>query len=192
MFGRLFILTLISYHLILLCTASLEPVRQRVQNIESQGPVEAVKRIVGEQDLNSVRLSSCNRRTVDGLSVSHWKMLEDKYKEFGCWKSKVAKLYALLYKEEKLGHHFEYPSGSQGYRLRCRLLFKFDLCRSNFIRVRAAYHPEISTNWPEPVMRALTERLALDDGEDYGDDYYNSYSSYNNFNNHINTNYGDN
>ena len=88
--------------------------------------------------------------------------------------------------EEKLGQHFEYPSGSQGYRLRCRLLFKFDLCRSNFIRVRAAYHPEISTNWPEPVMRALTERLAMDDGEDYGDDYYNSYSSYNNFNNHIN------
>ena len=30
-------------------------------------------------------------------------MLEDKYKEFGCWKSKVAKLYALLYKVGGVG-----------------------------------------------------------------------------------------
>lgn len=107
------------------------------------------------------------------LTPFHFQIIEGGLRVYRCWSPRVGRLIGLLQAEQgrgaqqgpagvdEAGRGRQRLSANEGYRLRCRILLKFDTCRSNFAKYYSAESPEISTEWPEEILRAINGQEEL-------------------------------
>ncbi|ESN96479.1 hypothetical protein HELRODRAFT_163546 [Helobdella robusta] len=103
-------------------------------------------------------INRCDESTVERFSVEHWRLLKEELDNMNCKQIRYERLFNQIIWEEENKLQFDYPGGGEGYRARCRLLSKFELCLREFNQWAADAYPKvhIRNEWPRAILDAIS------------------------------------